>query len=75
MIQAGIGVGDSNVFDLGAIDPIAKKPAARTTLGIHPFPAETASATGGDTRDENFVAFVEYTLNHQAATISLVPID
>jgi hypothetical protein len=44
-IQAGVGVGDSNVFGLGAIDPIAKKPAARTTLGIHPFPAETASAS------------------------------
>jgi hypothetical protein len=34
-------------------------PAAPTTLGIHPSSAEAASATGGDTGDENFVAFVE----------------
>jgi hypothetical protein len=49
----------NNVFGLGAVDPIAKNPAARATLGIHPFSAEAASATGGDTGDENFVAFVE----------------
>ena len=58
-IEAGVGVGDADIFGLGAVDLVAQDPAAGRAMGVHPPAAILAFAAGGDAGDEDAVAGLE----------------
>ena len=45
-VEARVGMGDADIFGLGAVDLIAQDPAARRAMGVHPPAAVLAFAAG-----------------------------
>ena len=56
LVEAGIGMGNADIFRLGAVDRVAQNPAAGRAMRIHAPPAIFAFAAGGDAGDQNMVA-------------------
>src|SRR5207245_2636290 len=56
VIQTGVGMGDSHVLRLCAVNGVAKNPSAEPTVRVHPFPAVLTLATCGDAGNQHAVA-------------------